>query len=149
MPDDVHVADSRFGASENEALTSMVRMGAEALGYAPGLRIYRGLAQLLRVRVSQLYFGPEGMLEIVGVVVNENGWTRGQAWSSGPTGTSGARRWGARRLPWRLCFVCRPRGWRASHWPGLDGFGSTSVTDGTRERASCIDRRIAPRGPAR
>ena len=38
--------------------------------------------------------------------------------SSGPTGPSGARAWRARRPPWRIYFICRPGGWRASRWPG-------------------------------
>ena len=147
MADDVQVANRRFDASENEALIGMARMGADAFGYKADLRIDRGLAQLLRLRVSQLnnctyclnlhyqaareagiprakidtltawwetelhseaeraalrytealtraadtdrdaafqrfhdalveHFGPEEMLEIVGVVVNMNVWTR-------------------------------------------------------------------------
>jgi AhpD family alkylhydroperoxidase len=147
MADDVHVANRRFDASENEALIGMARMGAEAFGYTAQLRIDRGLAQLLRLRVAQLnnctyclnlhsqaardagiararidtltawwetelyseaeraalryaevltraadtdqdsafqrfhdalvgHFGPEELLEIVGVVVNMNVWTR-------------------------------------------------------------------------
>jgi AhpD family alkylhydroperoxidase len=147
MTDDVHVANRRCDASENEALMGMARMGADAFGYTADLRIDRGLAQLLRLRVSQLnnctyclnlhyqaareagiprakidsltawwetelysaaeraavryaealtraadtdrdtafqrfhdalveHFGPEEMLEIVGVVVNMNVWTR-------------------------------------------------------------------------
>src|SRR3954464_12622209 len=54
MADDVQVANRRFDASENEALRGMARMGAEAFGYTAGLRIDRGLARLLRLRVSQL-----------------------------------------------------------------------------------------------
>ena len=147
MADDVQVAHRRFDASDNEALIGMARMGAHAFGYTADLRIDRGLAQLLRLRVSQLnncsyclnlhyqaareagiprakidtltawwetelhseaeraalrytealtraadtdrdaafqrfhdalveHFGPEEMLEIVGVVVNMNVWTR-------------------------------------------------------------------------
>ena len=147
MADDVQVANRRFDASENDALIGMARMGADAFGYKADLRIDRGLAQLLRLRVSQLnnctyclnlhyqaardagiprakidtltawwetelhseaeraalrytealtraadtdrdeafqrfhdalvqHFGPEEMLEIVGVVVNMNVWTR-------------------------------------------------------------------------
>jgi AhpD family alkylhydroperoxidase len=147
MADDVQVANRRFDASENEALIGIARMGADAFGYTADLRIDRGLAQLLRLRVSQLnnctyclnlhyqaareagiprakidtltawwetelhseaeraalrytealtraadtdrdaafqrfhdalveHFGPEEMLEIVGVVVNMNVWTR-------------------------------------------------------------------------
>ena len=147
MADDVRVTNRRFEASENEALIGMARMGADAFGYTADLRIDRGLAQLLRLRVSQLnncsyclnlhyqaareagiprakidtltawwetelyseaeraavrytealtraadtdpdaafqrfhdalveHFGPEEMLEIVGVGVNMNVWTR-------------------------------------------------------------------------
>ena len=54
MADDVQVANRRLDASENEALIGMARMGAEAFGYRADLRIDRGLAQLLRLRVSQL-----------------------------------------------------------------------------------------------
>ncbi len=147
MADDVQVTNRRFDASENEALIGVARMGADAFGYTADLRIDRGLAQLLRLRVSQLnncayclnlhyqaareagiprakldcltawwetelyseaeraavryaealtrvadtdrdtafqrfhdalveHFGPEEMLEILGVVVNMNVWTR-------------------------------------------------------------------------
>ena len=54
MADDVQVANRRLDASENEALIGMARMGADAFGYTADLRIDRGLAQLLRLRVSQL-----------------------------------------------------------------------------------------------
>ena len=54
MADDVQVANRRFDASENEALIGMARMGADAFGYTADLRIDRRLAQLLRLRVSQL-----------------------------------------------------------------------------------------------
>ena len=140
------VANRRLDASGNEVLIGIARMGADAFGYTADLRIDRGLAQLLRLRVSQLnnctyclnlhyeareagisrakidcltawwetelyseaeraavryaealtraadtdrdtafqrfhdalveHFGPEEMLEIVGVVVNMNVWTR-------------------------------------------------------------------------
>jgi AhpD family alkylhydroperoxidase len=147
VADDVQVANRRFDATANEPLIGMARMGAAAFGYTADLRIDRGLAQLLRLRVSQLntctdcrylhyqaarvaviprakidcltawwetelyseaeraavryaealtraadtdrdtafqrfhdalveHFGPEEMLEIVGVVVNMNVWTR-------------------------------------------------------------------------
>jgi AhpD family alkylhydroperoxidase len=52
--DDVHVANRRLDASENQALTAFARMGADAFGYTANLRIDRGLAELLRLRVSQL-----------------------------------------------------------------------------------------------
>ena len=48
------VVSRRLDASENEALMAMARMGADAFGYTADLRIDRGLAQLLRLRVSQL-----------------------------------------------------------------------------------------------
>ena len=54
MADDVQVANRRLDASGNEALIGMARMGADAFGYTAELRIDRGLAQLLRLRVSQL-----------------------------------------------------------------------------------------------
>src|ERR671928_240147 len=104
MADDVHVANRRFDASENEALLGIARMGADAFGYTAELRIDRGLAELLRLRVSQLnnctyclnlhyqaardaafqrfhdelveHFNPQETLEIIGVVVNMNVWTR-------------------------------------------------------------------------
>ena len=52
--DELEVANRRLDASENEALIGMARMGAEAFGYTSNLRIDRGLAQLLRLRVAQL-----------------------------------------------------------------------------------------------
>jgi AhpD family alkylhydroperoxidase len=54
MADDVQVANRRLDASGNEALVGIARMGADAFGYRAELRIDRGLAQLLRLRVSQL-----------------------------------------------------------------------------------------------
>ena len=54
MADDVQVANRRLDAGENEALIGMARMGADAFGYTADLRIDRHLAQLLRLRVSQL-----------------------------------------------------------------------------------------------
>src|SRR5918998_1097914 len=54
MGDDVEVANRRLDASENHELMAMARMGADAFGYTADLRIDRGLAQLLRLRVSQL-----------------------------------------------------------------------------------------------
>ncbi len=52
--DDVEIRNRRLDASENEALTRMARMGAEAFGWTATLRIDRGLAQLLRLRVAQI-----------------------------------------------------------------------------------------------
>jgi AhpD family alkylhydroperoxidase len=54
MADDVQVVNRRLDASKNQALIAMARMGADAFGYTADLRIDRGLAQLLRLRVSQL-----------------------------------------------------------------------------------------------
>jgi AhpD family alkylhydroperoxidase len=54
VDDDVHLAKHRLDASENDALIGMARMGAEAFGYTADLAIDRGLAELLRLRVSQL-----------------------------------------------------------------------------------------------
>ena len=54
MADDFQVTKRRLDASENEALIGMARMGADAFGYKANLRIDRQLAQLLRLRVSQL-----------------------------------------------------------------------------------------------
>ena len=54
MADDVQVVNRRLDASDNEALIGMARMGADAFGYTADLRIGRQLAELLRLRVSQL-----------------------------------------------------------------------------------------------
>src|ERR671916_1348541 len=54
MTDDAKAANRRLDASGNEALIGMARMGADAFGYRAALRIDRQLAQLLRLRVSQL-----------------------------------------------------------------------------------------------
>ena len=54
LADDVRVDKRRLDASENEALIGMARMGADAFGYTADLRIDRQLAELLRLRVSQL-----------------------------------------------------------------------------------------------
>ena len=54
MADDVQVVNRRLDASKNEALISIARMGADAFGYTADLRIDRHLAELLRLRVSQL-----------------------------------------------------------------------------------------------
>ena len=52
--DDVRVDKRRLDASENEALIGMARMGADAFGYTADLSIDRQLAELLRLRISQL-----------------------------------------------------------------------------------------------
>ena len=54
MADEVQIANRRLDASEHEALMGVARMGAEAFGYRADLGIDRGLAQILRLRVSQL-----------------------------------------------------------------------------------------------
>lgn len=54
MSDEVQITNHRVDATQNESLISMARMGADAFGYTAELRIDRGLAQLLRLRVSQL-----------------------------------------------------------------------------------------------
>ncbi len=54
MTDDVQIVNRRLDASGNEALIDIARMSAEAFGYTADLRIDRALAQLLRLRVSQL-----------------------------------------------------------------------------------------------
>ena len=54
MNDEVLITNHRADATQNESLIGMARMGADAFGYTAELRIDRGLAQLLRLRVSQL-----------------------------------------------------------------------------------------------
>jgi AhpD family alkylhydroperoxidase len=54
MSDEVEITNHRADATQNESLIAMARMGADAFGYTAKLRIDRGLAQLLRLRVSQL-----------------------------------------------------------------------------------------------
>src|SRR5919202_5480714 len=54
MADDLQIANRRLDASGNGALIGMARMGADAFGYKADLGIDPGLAQLLRLRVSQL-----------------------------------------------------------------------------------------------
>src|SRR5919202_5747510 len=54
MSDEVEITNQRADATQNESLIGMARMGADAFGYTAELRIDRGLAQLLRLRVSQL-----------------------------------------------------------------------------------------------
>ena len=54
MADGVQVENRRLDASDNDALIGMARMGADAFGYKADLQIDRQLAQLLRLRVSQL-----------------------------------------------------------------------------------------------
>ena len=144
---DVTVTNRWADSSANEDLTTLARHGADAFGYRAELRIDRKLAQLLRLRVSQInncpyclnlhyqaardvgvprpvietltawwetdfhdeaaraalaytealtrvadatvaddfglrhaalaaHFSPEGILEIIGIVINMNVWTR-------------------------------------------------------------------------
>jgi AhpD family alkylhydroperoxidase len=54
MSDEVEITNHRADATQNESLIGIARMGADAFGYTAKLRIDRGLAQLLRLRVSQL-----------------------------------------------------------------------------------------------
>jgi AhpD family alkylhydroperoxidase len=54
MAEDVRLANRRLDANQNAPLMRMARMGADAFGYMSDLRIDRGLAQLLRLRVAQI-----------------------------------------------------------------------------------------------
>jgi AhpD family alkylhydroperoxidase len=54
MSDEVEISNHRADATQNESLIGMARMGADAFGYTAELRIDRGLAELLRLRVTQL-----------------------------------------------------------------------------------------------
>ena len=51
---DVTVTNRRADSSANQDLTQLARHGADAFGYKASLRIDRKLAQLLRLRVSQI-----------------------------------------------------------------------------------------------
>src|SRR6201997_1070198 len=51
---DVTVTNRRADSSVNADLTRLARHGADAFGYKANLRIDRKLAQLLRLRVSQI-----------------------------------------------------------------------------------------------
>jgi AhpD family alkylhydroperoxidase len=51
---DVTVTNRRADSSANEDLTKLARHGADAFGYKANLRIDRKLAELLRLRVSQI-----------------------------------------------------------------------------------------------
>jgi AhpD family alkylhydroperoxidase len=51
---DVTVTDRRADSSAHEDLTKLARHGADTFGYKANLRIDRRLAQLLRLRVSQI-----------------------------------------------------------------------------------------------
>jgi AhpD family alkylhydroperoxidase len=54
MSHEVEITNHRADATQNESLIGLARMGADAFGYTAELRIDRGLAQLMRLRVSQL-----------------------------------------------------------------------------------------------
>ena len=54
MADTVQVRNRRLDASANEPLMALARRGAESFGYKADLTIDWSLAQLLRLRVSQL-----------------------------------------------------------------------------------------------
>ena len=51
---DVTITNRRVDSSGNEDLTRLARHGADTFGYQANLRIERKLAQLLRLRVSQI-----------------------------------------------------------------------------------------------
>jgi AhpD family alkylhydroperoxidase len=51
---DVTVSNRRADSSANEDLAKLARHGADTFGYKANLRIERRLAQLLRLRVSQI-----------------------------------------------------------------------------------------------
>ena len=51
---DVTITNRRADSSANQDLTQLARHGADAFGYKASLRIDRKLAQLLRLRVSQI-----------------------------------------------------------------------------------------------
>jgi AhpD family alkylhydroperoxidase len=54
MSDEVEITNRRADATQNESLIGLARTGADAFGYKADLRIDAALAQLLRLRVSQL-----------------------------------------------------------------------------------------------
>ncbi|MER7742534.1 carboxymuconolactone decarboxylase family protein [Streptomyces sp. NPDC096538] len=54
MSNEAGIVNRRLDARENEALFGLARMGANAFGYTADLLIDRHLAQLLRLRVSQI-----------------------------------------------------------------------------------------------
>jgi AhpD family alkylhydroperoxidase len=54
LSDEFEITNHRADATQNESLIGMARVGADAFGYRAELRIDRGLAQLLRLRVSQI-----------------------------------------------------------------------------------------------
>ncbi|KKK01540.1 carboxymuconolactone decarboxylase family protein [Micromonospora sp. HK10] len=51
---EVTITNRRADSSANEDLTRLARHGADAFGYQADLRVDRRLAQLLRLRVSQI-----------------------------------------------------------------------------------------------
>ena len=54
MTDQVQIEQRRADATESPALMALARAGADAFGYTADLSIDRELAQLLRLRVSQI-----------------------------------------------------------------------------------------------
>ncbi len=54
MGEETEFTNHRADATQNESLIGIARMGADAFGYTAELCIDRGLAHLLRLRVSQL-----------------------------------------------------------------------------------------------
>ena len=54
MGDEVAIELTRLDSSENDALIGMARNGAASFGWQAELTLDRGLAQLLRLRVSQI-----------------------------------------------------------------------------------------------
>ena len=54
MNDDVRIENVRLDATQNDALMTLAKAGAAAFGYTAELTLDRQLAQLLRLRVSQI-----------------------------------------------------------------------------------------------
>lgn len=54
VSDDVVIENRRFDANDNEALSGIARSFADAFGYTAELEMDDDLAQLLRLRVSQI-----------------------------------------------------------------------------------------------
>ena len=64
MREDAEITNRRADATQNESLIGIARMGADAFGYRAELRVDRGLAQLLRLKVSQLDTAPTASTSI-------------------------------------------------------------------------------------
>lgn len=54
MAEETPITNARIGATANEQLIGMAKMGAQAFSYTADPTVDRGLAQLLRPRVAQL-----------------------------------------------------------------------------------------------